>query len=274
MSEANPPIDPPRARVASVSVSAPPQPPPEAAELRILIADDDPLVRGALRAVLADQVGLRIDGEAADGVEAIELAIARRPDIVLLDEGICGLDAMTVIQRIRDAVRDVQVVVFSAAEDDDRGVAGLRSGASGFLLKEMSSDALVRALRGLAHGEAPLSRSLTLRLVEQLHRDTADVEDPRPLWSTLTTSEWEVLDLMNDGGSIDEVTRVLSLTPGQVNDDLDRILIKLGVKTAEEALSAARKLRAGEPWPSQGSPLDEVTRRRLDAARELRSRQP
>jgi DNA-binding NarL/FixJ family response regulator len=255
-------------------VSAPPQTPTDGAELRILIADDDPLVRSALRTVLTDQAGLSVDGEAADGVEAVDLAIRRRPDIVLLDEGICGLDAMAVIQRIREAVNDVQVVVFSAAEDEDRGVAGLRSGASGFLLKEMSSEALVRALRGLAHGEAPLSRSLTLRLVEQLHRDNAaaPVEDPRPVWSALTASEWEVLELMTDGATAEQVGEAIAATPEQVREHLDRTLVKLGVGTPEEAFSAARTLRAGEPWPRAGSPLDEITRRRLDAARALRSR--
>jgi DNA-binding NarL/FixJ family response regulator len=255
-------------------VSVPIQTPPGGAELRILIADDDPLVRSALRAVLADQVGLAIDGEAADGVEAVDLAIRRRPDVVLLDEGICGLDAMTVIQRIRDAVQDVQVVVFSAAEDDDRGVAGLRSGASGFLLKEMSSEALVRALRGLAHGEAPLSRSLTLRLVEQLHRvnANADTEDPRPVWSTLTTIEWELLDLLSERASTEQVSETLSIAPEQLQQQLDRVLVKLGVETYDEAVAAVRQLRAGEPWPTEGSALDEVTLRRLGGARGMRSR--
>lgn len=260
----NPPIDLPPARVASASVSASSQPPTEGAELRILIADDDPLVRSAVRSLFTDQPDLRVDGEAIDGMQAVDMAIERRPDVVLLDEGIVGLDAVTVIERIRDAAPEVHVVVFSAVEDADRGVAGLRSGAMGFLLKDMSSDALLRALRGLAHGEAALSRALTLRVVEQLHRDTAPAEDPRPVWSRLSASEWQVLALLDKGDSVAEVADSISVPTERVHERIEQILLKLEVSTLDEARAAASQLLAGEPWPSQGVPLDEVTRRRLD----------
>ena len=263
--DVNPPIGLPPARVASATVSASSQTPPGEGELRVLIADDDPLVRSAVRSLFTDQPDLRVDGEAVDGMQAVDMAIARRPDVVLLDEGIVGLDAVTVIERIRDAAPEVHVVVFAAIEDADRGVAGLRSGATGFLLKEMSSDALLRALRGLAHGEAALSRSLTLRVVEQLHRDTApEAEDPRPVWSRLSAGEWQVLSLLDKGASVAEVADTISIPTERVRERIEQILIKLEVSTLDEALAAAGQLLAGEPWPSQGVPLDEVTRRRLD----------
>jgi DNA-binding NarL/FixJ family response regulator len=267
MGDANTPIQPRSARVASAIVFASFETPAGGAELRILIADDDPLVRSAVRALLADQPDLRVDGEAADGMETVLQAIERRPDVVLLDESIAGLDAMTVIQRIREAAPDVQVVVFSAMEDVDRGVAGLRSGATGFLLKEMSSEALLRALRGLAHGEAALSRSLTLRLVEQLQRDNAPPTDTRPVWSRLTPGEWHVLDLLGRGRTLSEAAVALSIPDESVREQVEQILLKLEVPTLDRALAAAKQLLAGEPWPSEGAPLDEVTRRRLDRQR-------
>jgi DNA-binding NarL/FixJ family response regulator len=233
-------------------------------ELRILIADDDPVVRSAIRALLADQPDLRVDGEAADGVQAVELAVARRPDVVLLDEGIVGLDAVAVIERIRADAPEVNVVVFAAVEDQDRGVEGLRSGATGFLLKEMSSEALLRALRGLAHGEAALSRALMLRVVEQLHRTSEPDEDSRPVWSRLTSGEWQVLHLLSRGSSVSETADALSLPDEQVRERIAQVLRKLEVATLAEALSATEQLLAGEPWPSTGAALDEVTRRRLD----------
>jgi DNA-binding NarL/FixJ family response regulator len=233
-------------------------------ELRILIADDDPVVRSAIRTMLADQPDLRVDGEAADGVQAVELAVDRRPDVVLLDEGIVGLDAVAVIERIRADAPEVNVVVFASVEDQDRGVEGLRSGATGFLLKEMSSEALVRALRGLAHGEAALSRALMLRVVEQLHRTSEPDEDSRPVWSRLTSGEWQVLHLLSRGSSVSEAADALGLPDAQVRESIAQILRKLEVATLAEALSAAEQLLAGEPWPSTGAALDEVTRRRLD----------
>jgi DNA-binding NarL/FixJ family response regulator len=232
--------------------------------LRILIADDDPVVRSAIRALLADQPDLRVDGEAGDGVEAVELAVARRPDVVLLDEGIVGLDAVTVIERIRASAPEVNVVVFAAVEDPDRGVEGLRSGATGFLLKEMSSDALLRALRGLARGEAPLSRELMLRVVEQLHRTTEPETDPRPVWSRLTIGDWQLLHQLRRGSSVSETAAMLGLSDDLVRERIDEVLLKLEVTTLAEAVSAAEQLLAGEPWPSAGAALDEVTHRRLD----------
>jgi DNA-binding NarL/FixJ family response regulator len=225
--------------------------------LRILIADDDPLVRSALCKLMGDQPDLRVDGEAADGVEAVKTAVARHPDIVLLDEGIVGLDAMTVIERIREGAPDVQVVVFSAAEDDDVGVAGVRSGAAGYLVKDMSGDALVRALRGLARGEAPVSRSLMLRLVQQLHSDP----EPRPAWNSLTTDEWAVLDLLVDGTPEPDVGPALDMRPEEVGAHLAHVLLKLGVSTRAGAIAAARALRARTAVEDEAE-LDEVTLRR------------
>jgi DNA-binding NarL/FixJ family response regulator len=233
-------------------------------QLRILIADDDPVVRAAIRALLVDQPDLRVDGEAADGVQAVELAVARRPDVVLLDEGIVGLDAVTVIERIRAAAPEVNVVVFAAVEDVDRGVEGLRSGATGFLLKEMSSEALLRALRGLAHGEAPMSRALMLRVVEQLHRAGAPEDDPRPVWSRLTIDDWHLLHLLGRGSSVSETALALDLPNELVSERIAQVLDKLEVATVADARAAAEQLLAGEPWPSAGAALDEVTRRRLD----------
>ncbi len=244
-------------------MSASSQTPAGGAELRILIADDDPLVRSAIRALVADQPDLCIDGEATSGLDAVELAIERHPNIVLLDESIAGLDAVAVIERIRDAAPDVNVVVFSSVEDPDLGVAGLRSGAMGFLHKEMSGDALLRALRGLGHGEAALSRTLTLRVVEQLHRGMVD-EDPRPVWTRLNSGEWQVLHLLNTGSSVTEAADAIGLPADRVRARIEQILLKLEVSTLDEALAAAQQLLSGEPWPHSGARLDELTRRRLD----------
>ncbi|MCW3006166.1 MAG: response regulator transcription factor [Solirubrobacterales bacterium] len=245
--------------------------------LRILVADDDPLVRSALRAVAAENWDIHIEAEAVDGYEAVALAISHRPDIVLLDVAIPRLDSKTVTRRIQTAVPDVRVMVFSSAEDVELGVAGLRSGAAGFLPKDVSSVALVRALRGLSRGEAVVSRLMTAEIVEQLRRAPATSTGLRPVWSTLTSREWQVVDLLCEGAATAEIADRLCLSVETVRTHLKHALNKLGAHTRDEAIAKAQRLRSGEPpepvdepADSLDEPVDEVARRRIAQHRRRR----
>lgn len=249
-------------------------PRPIEAPLSVLVVDDDPLVRSALRTVASEHADIVIVGEAIDGDDAVAQALHMRPDIVLLDVAIPGMDSTTVTRLIQAGAPEVRVVVFSSAEDAELAVAGLRSGAAGFLAKDVSSGALVRALRGLAKGEAAVSRSLTSKLLEHLRRSAGPSSGMRPVWSTLTSREWQVLDLLCDGASTDEVATALGLSVETVRSHLKHILAKLGAHTREEAVDAARRLRAGETLPPAGPPatppVDEVARRRIVHGRRRR----
>jgi DNA-binding NarL/FixJ family response regulator len=240
--------------------------PPET-PVRILVADDDPLVRSALRDLAADTWDIEIEAEAVDGYEAVALAISRRPDIVLLDVAIPRLDSKTVTRRIHEAVPEVRVMVFSSAEDVELGVAGLRSGASGFLPKDVSRTALVRALRGMSRGEAVVSRSLTAAILEQLRRTPADSSGLRPVWSTLTSREWQVLDLLCEGATTTDIATRLQLSVETVRTHLKHALTKLNAHTRDEAIAKAQRLRSGEPPDATEPPLDEITQRRFERSR-------
>lgn len=214
--------------------------------LRLLIVDDDPLVRSALRATLDGSDGIHVAGEAVDADAAIAVAVECHPDVVLLDGEIPGLDIVTVTRRLREAVPDVHVVVFSNGDDEALGIRGLRAGAVGFLVKDLTSDALARSLHGVLRGEAAVSRSLALKIVDYL-RDLPDAgSGMRPVWSPLTSREWEVLDLICAGRSTEEVAKELALSTETVRTHVKRVLSKLGARSRAEAVEIAGQLRAVE----------------------------
>jgi NarL family two-component system response regulator LiaR len=224
--------------------------------LRLLIVDDDPLVRSALRAAMNRTEGIEVAGEAVDAEAAIAAALECRPDVVLLDGEIPGLDVVTMTRRLREAVPDVHVVVFSNADDEALSIRGLRAGAVGFLVKDLTSDALARSLQGVLRGEAAVSRALALKIVDYL-RDMPDAgHGMRPVWSPLTSREWEVLDLICLGRSTEEVARELDLSTETVRTHVKRVLAKLGARSRAEAVEIAGQLRAVEGDWSEPPGLD------------------
>lgn len=241
----------------------PQSPAVEQTDMRVLVADDDPLVRSAVREALAEREGIRIDGEAVNGEEAVALALRRRPDVVLLDVGIPRVDAVTVTRRIRSSAPGVEVVVFSSSPDDEVGLLGLRAGAAGFLLKDVSSDALARALRGIRRGEAAVSRRLTRQVLESLRRAPDAGAGMRPVWSPLTSREWQVLDLLCEGASTEAIADRLVLAVETVRTHIKHVLAKLGAHSREEAIAVARQLRSGGGPVQPCDSVDEVGQRRV-----------
>lgn len=231
-------------------------------EIRVLVADDDPLVRLAVRKALSESSGIRVDGEATDGEQAVAVAIRRKPDVVLLDVGIPRVDAMTVTRRIRSEAPHVQVVVFSSSSDDELGLLGLRAGAAGFLHKDVSSDALARALRGIRRGEAAVSRTLMRTVLDSIHRAPEAGVGMRPVWSPLTSREWQVLDLLCQGASTEAIADRLVLTVETVRTHIKHVLAKLGAHSRAEAVAVAKQLRAGDASPPARG-VDELGRRRF-----------
>jgi len=215
-------------------------------DVRLLIVDDDPLVRDAIRAATARSAGIQIAGEAADGEAALAAVAECRPDVVLLDGAIGGLDIVTLTRRIRDQWPDVDVVVFSSEADDEMGIRGLRAGAVGFLVKDLTGDALVRSLHGLGRGEAAVSRALARRIVEDLRATPGAARRMPPASSALTAREWEVLDLICSGRTTDAIAEELGLAIESGRADVKRVLAKLGVASLGEAAQVAGRLRAVE----------------------------
>jgi NarL family two-component system response regulator LiaR len=226
------------------------------APLRVIVADDDPLARRVVRDAL-EAGGIVVVAEAATGREAIELSLYYKPDVVLMDLVMPDGDGIHATRRILAREPGVEVVILTSSDDDDVGFVGLRAGASGFLSKRAGVDALPRALRGAAAGEAVVSRRLTMRLVDSMRRARTDGAGVRPVRSRLTPREWEVLDLLCAGQSTDDIADTLVLSSETVRSHIKNLLRKLGVRSREAAIEEARRLRADLAGGGEaGDPLE------------------
>ena len=213
------------------------------APLRVIVADDDPLARRVVRDAL-EAGGIVVVAEATTGREAIELSLYYKPDVVLMDLVMPDGDGIHATRRILAREPGLEVVILTSSDDDDVGLVGLRAGASGFLNKRAGVDALPRALRGAAAGEAVVSRRLTMRLVDSMRRARTDGAGVRPVRSRLTPREWEVLDLLCAGQSTDDIADTLVLSSETVRSHIKNLLRKLGVRSREAAVEEARRMRA------------------------------
>ena len=210
--------------------------------LRVIVADDDPLARRVVRGALQD-AGITVVAEAGTGGQAVELTLFYQPHVVLMDVVMPEMDGISAMRKILK-VRPDQVVILLTSADDDVGIVGLQAGAFGFLNKDLNIDALPRAVTGAVQGEAAISRSMGTRLLEQLRRrPDLPAQGMRPVRSQLTSREWEVLDLVCERKTTDEMASELFLSPETVRSHVKSIYRKLGVNSRDEAISRATELR-------------------------------
>lgn len=210
--------------------------------LKIIIADDDPLARRVVRDAL-QEAGVVVIAEASSGREAIELARHYRPDVVLMDVVMPGIDGLEATRTITRDVPETAVLVLTASGDEETGMLALRCGAAGFLAKDVDIAALPRALRGIKAGEAAISRQLTMRLVQRFRRTRTDGAGMRPVQSVLSGREWEVLDHLCSGASTDDIADMLVLSTETIRSHIKNILRKLRVSSRADAIAVARELR-------------------------------
>jgi DNA-binding NarL/FixJ family response regulator len=208
--------------------------------IRILLADDQALVRAGLRTILEKSHGFDVVGEATDGALAVTQAIAVRPDVVLMDIRMPGLDGIAATREIRARPNPPRILLLTTFDLDGYVYSGLRAGASGFLLKDALPEELTSAIRTIASGEAVIAPTATRRLIERF-LDTATEPDPAQQRSlaTLTDREREVLILIARGLTNAEIADQLHLAEGTVRTHVGRIFTKLSLRDRVQAVVLA-----------------------------------
>jgi len=213
---------------------------------RVLLVDDQELVRSGLKLILDLAEGIEVVGEAADGREAVELAKKQRPDVVLMDVRMPELDGIEATRRLRQAGVDARVLVLTTFDLDEYVYAAVRAGASGFLLKDAPREQLVAAVRTVARGDALLAPAITRRLIERFAARPSPDNAPRAL-EELTARELEVLQLVARGMSNAEIASELILGEATVKTHVAHILRKLDLRDRVQAVVFAYEAGVVEP---------------------------
>jgi DNA-binding NarL/FixJ family response regulator len=213
--------------------------------IRVLLADDQPLVRAGLRTILEEEPDIEVCGEAADGAQAVIEVRRTHPDVVLMDVRMPNLDGLEATRRINADAGAPKVVILTTFDLDEYVFASLRAGASGFLLKDAPADELVRAVRVAVAGDALLAPSVTRRLIARFaHRDAAEVATNL---DGLTEREREVLLLIARGLSNAEIATRLFLSETTVKTHVAHLLDKLELRDRVQAVVLAYEAGLVEP---------------------------
>jgi DNA-binding NarL/FixJ family response regulator len=221
--------------------------------IRVLLCDDQALVRSGFRMILEARPDLEVVGEAEDGLQVLDLAGSTAPDVILMDVRMPNLDGVEATRRLSAAGSDARVIVLTTYDLDEYVYDAIRAGASGFLLKDVQPTQLVDAIRVVAAGDALLSPSVTRRLLDRFARSMPDPSQPTPAsLASLTEREVEVLRLLANGLSNAELAERLFVSEATVKTHVSNLLRKLGVRDRVQAVILAYE--AGLVQPSTHRP--------------------
>ncbi|NEB76842.1 response regulator transcription factor [Streptomyces sp. SID14478] len=218
----------------------------------VLIVDDQPMQRFGFRMLLESQDDLTVAGEAGTGTEAVHLASTLRPDVVLMDIRMPGMDGIEATRRITaSGSDDPRILILTTFDMDEYAYAGLRAGASGFLIKDALPEELLAGIRAVAAGDAIVAPSLTRRLldayVEHLPATPGAPAAPDPRIASLTDREREILTVIAQGWTNAEIARRLHLAESTVKTHVSRILAKTGARDRVQAVIVAYDAKLVEP---------------------------
>jgi DNA-binding NarL/FixJ family response regulator len=219
--------------------------------ITILVVDDEALLRGAFRTMLETEDDLEVIGEAADGREAIEQVRLRKPEVVLMDVRMPGMDGIEATRRLLEQGSASRVLILTTFDLDEYVYEAMRAGASGFMLKNSPPDQLAAAIRTVAAGEALLAPTVTRRLIEEFVRRPRVGAGEESELSDLTERELEVLKLIARGLSNAEIAGQLMVSEATVRTHVNRILSKLGVRDRTQA--AVRAYESGLVQPGRAA---------------------
>jgi len=206
--------------------------------IRILIADDHPVVRKGIRALLSTEPGLEVVGEATDGEQAVTKALTLKPDVILMDLSMPRKDGVQAISEIRQEIPEVKILVLTSFAEDKRVIAAIEAGALGYLLKDSSPHELIRAVHTVHQGESSLHPTVAHKLIHRFQRSSVE-----PQTEPLTARELKVLRLIAEGLSNHDIAKKLFISEPTVRTHVSNILRKLNLDNRTQA--ALYALREG-----------------------------
>ncbi len=205
--------------------------------LRMLLVDDHEVVRLGLKSLMERHTGFEVVGEAATEHEAVQRALEYKPDIVLMDIRLAGGSGIEACEQIMMQLPETKVIMLTSFADDEMLFAAIRAGATGYVLKQVGSNELIRAVEAAARGEATLDPSLTQRVFSEVRRSIQQEE--AAAFTDLTAQEMQVLGAIAEGKTNREIAKALYLSEGTVRNYVSSILSKLGVSNRAEAAAYA-----------------------------------
>ena len=220
------------------------------AQVRVLIVDDQALLRGSLRVLIDTQADLVVVGEAGTGAEAVELVQTQRPDVVLMDVRMPNMDGIEATRQIIAHEHAPRILVLTTFDLDEYVYSALRAGASGFLLKDTPPAQLLDAVRVVASGEALLAPSVTRRLIAEFIRHPEPTQRPVRKLAGITDREREVLTLIARGMSNSEIEHHLHLSRGTVKTHIGRLLAKLDARDRAQLVIVGYEAGLVAPIPT------------------------
>jgi DNA-binding NarL/FixJ family response regulator len=206
--------------------------------VRIVLADDHPVVRGGLRALIATIDGIEVVGEAGDGEAAVREAQLLRPDVVLMDVRMPGLGGVEATRRIRESTPETAVLILTMYDDDATVLTAMRAGARGYLLKGAEQEEIVGAIRAVVAGQAIFGPGIASRVLDYFAAPPVPAAEPFP---ELTDRERDILDLLASGHRTAAIAERLFLSPKTVSNHLTNVFAKLEVADRTEAVLRARE---------------------------------
>ncbi len=206
---------------------------------KVLIADDQALVRAGFRVLIDSAPDLEVVGEATNGREAIELVRTTKPDVVLMDIRMPEMDGLAATRVVTSAPRGPRVIILTTFDLDEYVFEALRAGASGFLLKDIEPRELLQAVRVVASGDALLAPSVTRRLIEEFAKRPDPHRMPPAALDVLTDREREVLALVAQGLSNNEIAETLVISPATAKTHVSRVMMKLAARDRAQLVVAA-----------------------------------
>jgi DNA-binding NarL/FixJ family response regulator len=221
--------------------------------IRVLIVDDEPLIRAGIKKIIETEPGLDVAGEAGDGLDAVDAALGAKPDVVLMDIRMPRVNGIEATREIAGRAGErVRVLMLTTFGSDEYVFESLRAGASGFLLKDAPPGELTAAIRIIARGDALLAPRVTRSVIEEFVRRAPSAPGPRSELAELTHRELEVLKLLTRGLSNAEIAQSLQVSQATVKTHVGRVLIKLGVRSRVQAVIYAYEAELVKPGHLQG----------------------